>query len=110
LNYAQDWLALAQQASWSVSQMAKLCAISVRTLERYFIKTKGKTPKVWLAEQRQHRAMVLLQNGSTVKETAACLGYNHAGNFSRKFRKHWGSYPVAMKLHTKPVTAVIVVK
>jgi transcriptional regulator GlxA family with amidase domain len=51
LNHIQNWPELAQQADWSASVLAKKCGVSVRTLERYFLKTMCKTPKNWLADR-----------------------------------------------------------
>ena len=59
----------------------------------------GKSPKSWLGEQRQLQAIKLLRNGSSVKETAAVLGYKQATNFTRRFKHHWGNCPV---LQTSP--------
>jgi AraC-like DNA-binding protein len=65
----------------------------MRTLERHFLQELGKTPKSWLSEQRQHQALGLLRNGSSVKETAAILGFKHATHFSRDFKMCWGHVP-----------------
>jgi AraC-like DNA-binding protein len=93
LNQVQNWPELARAANWSASALARRCGVSVRTLERYFLRNMGKSPKVWLAEKRQLLAIELLREGSTVKETAGRTGYNHASTFSREFKKHWGSCP-----------------
>lgn len=93
LNHIQNWPELARQAKWSVSAMARLCRVSVRTLERYFLKQMGKRPKAWLAEQRQKLASELLRDGSTIKEAANSIGYQHASTFSREYKKHWGNCP-----------------
>jgi len=84
---------LAEQTRWCAAALAKNCGVSVRTLERHFHKQMGKSPKTWLAEQRQQQAIELLRNGSSVKETAAVLGYKQATNFTRKFKHHWGIVP-----------------
>jgi AraC-like DNA-binding protein len=85
LNTIQNWPELLREANWSVSQMAMNVGVSVRTLERHFLKTFVKCIRSWIAEQRQYRAIDLLHKGFTVKETATSLGYQHASNFSRKF-------------------------
>lgn len=86
LKQIQNWSELAKEANWSASELAQKCGVSVRTLQRYFLRKFNKGPRIWLAEQRQYLAIELLRNGFTVKETAASLGYQHANNFSRKFR------------------------
>ncbi len=93
LNHVQNWPELAHQASWSAAKLAKKCNISVRTLHRYFLKTMGKNTKTWLAEQRQRNAHDLLRKGSSIKETATCLGYKQPTNFTRKYKNHWGICP-----------------
>jgi transcriptional regulator GlxA family with amidase domain len=86
----QNWLALAQQANWSVTKLAALCSVSVRTLERNFQQIYGKPPKSWLIEQRIRNATEFLRDGSSVKETAAIMGYRHASTFTREFKKSFG--------------------
>jgi len=93
LHHIQNWPELAQATNWSAAALAKKCGVSVRTLERYFLKEMGKRPKAWLSEQRQHRAIALLQDGSTVKETAACLDYKNQHHFSREYKKQNGHPP-----------------
>jgi transcriptional regulator GlxA family with amidase domain len=93
LQWNQNWEALAGQAHWSAAALAERCDVSLRTLERYFLKEMGKRPQAWLCEQRQSRAVELLQDGCNVKETATLLGYKHSTHFSREFKKHWGHAP-----------------
>ena len=73
--------------------MAKLCGVSTRTLHRHCLKHLGTNTKTWLAEQRQRDAHELLCDGSSIKETAACLGYKQATNFTRQFKNHTGINP-----------------
>jgi len=96
LNHIQNWPERARDTNWSASALARKCGVSVRTLERYFLKRMGKNPKAWLAEQRQHQAIELLRDGSSVKETAATLGYKHSNHFSREFKKCWGHNPASL--------------
>jgi transcriptional regulator GlxA family with amidase domain len=93
LSYIQNWSELAKEANWSVSELAKRCDVSTRTLDHYFKANMGQTPKKWLAESRQHQAINLLNRGHSVKEAAGALGYKYAPNFSRKFKKYWGFCP-----------------
>ena len=93
LHQIQNWSELAQRTNWSAAALAKECGISVRTLERHFLKAMGKCPVTWLCEQRQSRAVELLQDGCNVKKTATLLGYKYATHFSREFKKHWGHAP-----------------
>jgi AraC-like DNA-binding protein len=94
LNHDQNWMDLSKQANWSVERLAQLSGVSRRTLHRYFLKHMGQTPKDWLTGQRQKRALELLRDGSSVKETAAHLGYGCSETFSRDFKKWHGHCPV----------------
>jgi transcriptional regulator GlxA family with amidase domain len=93
LQWTQNWKELAQHANWSATALAEKCGVSLRTLERHFLKAMGKRPQTWLCEQRQSRAVELLQDGCNVKKTATLLGYKYATHFSREFKKHWGHAP-----------------
>jgi len=93
LNHIKNWPELARQANWSAGALAKLCGVSTNTLRRHFLQQMRKTPGVWLAEQRQHQAIELLRDGSSIKEVAACLGYKQQTNFTRKFKEFWGACP-----------------
>jgi AraC-like DNA-binding protein len=93
LHQIQNWPELAREANWCAATLAKNCGVSLRTLERYFLKEMGKCPKAWLSEQRQQRANELIQGGSSVKETAGNLDYKHTHHFARDFKGYWGYYP-----------------
>jgi len=84
---------MAQQAGWSADVLARNCGVSLRTLERFFLKEMDKSPKAWLREQRLQLAGRLLQKGSSVKEAAGNLDYKHVTHFSRDFKVYWGCCP-----------------
>jgi AraC-like DNA-binding protein len=93
LKCIKNWPELARGAKWSATTLAKRCGISRATLRRYFLQRFGKTPKVWLAGQRQGQAKQLLAVGASVKEIAASLGYKQQTNFTRQFKAHHGFCP-----------------
>ena len=102
LDRIQNWIELAREAGWSVSRMADQCGVSLRTLERYFLKRMGRSPKVWLAEQRFRRATELLRGGCSIKETAMDIGYKYAHHFSRDFKNYRNSFPrLGVAVNTK---------
>jgi AraC-like DNA-binding protein len=95
LNHIENWSELGKQAIWSVGKLAKFCCVSSRTLERFFLKNMSKSPKKWLLEQRQRQAGDLLrENGKSIKEIAAQLGYKHTHHFSLEFKRYWGVCPM----------------
>ncbi len=93
LEKIRDWPEQARQARWSGGGLAKQCGVSGDTLRRYFLQHFGRTPKVWLAGQRQHEAIALLRDGSSIKESAAYLGYKQQTNFTRHFKEVWNCCP-----------------
>ena len=89
----QDWPELARQANWSVGALAKLCEGSVETLRKHFVEQTGAPASAWLLEDRQKRALELLRDGFSIKETAAILSYKQQSSFTRAFTKYWGVCP-----------------
>ena len=96
-----------EKAGWSVANLAKQCGVSVRTLERYFLESKGRKPKAWLNERRQQQAMKMLLQSYSVKETARRLGYSWASTFCREFRKHWGFPPAQATQELSALNSVV---
>lgn len=93
LSHIQNWPQLAHQAGYSVSALAKSCKVSVRALERFFLRALGYTPRRWLNRLRMRRACKLLGDGCNVNETADRLGYHDRSHFSREFKKYYGLAP-----------------
>ncbi len=90
----QDWERQAEAADYSLHKLARNCGASVRQLERFFLESRQKSPRLWLNGLRQQRALQLLGEGLTVKEIASQLAYKQASHFSREFKKYHGVAPV----------------
>ena len=90
---ANKWSQLAQKANYSITELAVLCGLSVRQLERKFRSAVCQSPKRWLNAMRLRAARKLLQDGGSVKEAAFSFGYKHPQHFSRDFRKFFGVPP-----------------
>jgi AraC-like DNA-binding protein len=110
LDCVHNWPEMAQKANWTVGALAKQCNVSVRTLHRHFIRQTGSSTKDWLAEQRQRYALKLLLSGSSIKETASCLGYKQPTSFTRKYKQHWGVCPSLQTFVTQAATTTNVRK
>jgi len=95
LKRVENWNELARKSNWSAGKLARICGVSLRTLQRHFLSNVGISPKSWLTEERQREAKRLITEGMSVKETAWRLGYRYAYNFSRNFKGRWGHSPTA---------------
>ena len=93
LEYVQQWEALAIKAGYRPGDLAGLCQISLRTLERHFQKNYGMTVSRWMRELRLGKAYESLTQGKSVKEAAYDHGYKQVSHFSREFKNHFGVSP-----------------
>jgi transcriptional regulator GlxA family with amidase domain len=102
----QDWPRLAHEVGYSVKALAESCALSVRALELFCSSARRESPRCWLKRLRMQRAIQLLRDGSSVNETADCLGCHDRRHFSREFKKLYGlasKRASVATLHTNPV-------
>lgn len=85
----------AQQMSKSptISELAALCNISTRQLQRGFRVSRGCSIGRYIEHCRMENAKRLLQRGTPVGEVAATLGYASASGFSQAFRRATGATP-----------------
>jgi AraC-like DNA-binding protein len=80
------------------STLKLLCqsaGVSVRTLERIFQREVGLDFESWRRQVRLMRAMELLVEGHSVKETAFRVGYSQPGAFLALFRSAFATTPKA---------------
>jgi AraC family transcriptional regulator len=78
---------LAGTARYDAKELAKLCHLSVRQLERDFRHHFGRTPQDWLNEQRIKGARQLLLSGVPVKWAAYEMGFKQPSHFCRQFKE-----------------------
>jgi AraC family transcriptional regulator len=84
----QHWEELAETARFDARELARLCRVSTRQLERDLRRQLGRTPQDWLNERRIIAAERLLISGLQVKAVAFELGFKQASHFCRQF-KSW---------------------
>lgn len=84
---------LADRVNYCVADLANLCGISERALERLFFSHTGMPPHQWLNEQRQREGLSMRLAGKSVKEASIDLKYSLPANFSRDFKRFWGRPP-----------------
>ena len=84
----QSWYELAEQAAFRPAQLAALCGVSIRKLERQFNAHVNQSPKAWLAARRMETATRrILTSSDLIKTIAFDLGFTQAGNFARQFKQ-----------------------
>ena len=98
LQQITDWSDRAAAALWCVTALAEGSHVSIATLERHFRDTMQHSPRGWLARERLRRAVELLADGCSIKETSSALAYKNQHHFSLAFKKHFGYPP---KLHRR---------
>ncbi|MFZ1470619.1 MAG: GlxA family transcriptional regulator [Paracoccaceae bacterium] len=72
--------------------------ISTRQLERLFGKYLNTSPKRYMVELRLHRARnLIVQTEQPIAQIAMACGFNSTSHFSKVFRNHFGSSPLARR-------------
>lgn len=91
MNLALNFLAQNPAMIKPVNGLCEYLQISPATLRNLFQKHCGKSPLAVALEMRMEWARKRLTAGSiTVKEIANELGYSHANDFSRAYKRHFG--------------------
>jgi AraC-like DNA-binding protein len=106
-NFIEAWKSLAGIAHYDARELAKLCAISLRQLERNFNRELNRSPQDWLNEQRIEAARQLLLSGGPVKRVAFELGYKQVSHFCRQFKAYNHMTP-SQFLHDNNVTVSLI--
>ena len=79
--------AIAKAARYHVDELARLCHLPVRKLERHFQDHLKESPRRWLRKFRMTEAVRLLENGYSIKQVTEQLGYAHSASFCREFQR-----------------------
>lgn len=80
----------------TLAEIAKALDISVRSLSMNFKKFRGCTPGQFLREQRiqaARKALLAADQGHSINQLAASLGYIHMGEFAKTYRERFGELP-----------------
>jgi AraC family transcriptional regulator, exoenzyme S synthesis regulatory protein ExsA len=76
-------------------EYARLCYRSLSTFKRDFYAAFNNSPGKWLLEKRLKRAAeLLLRSDKSITDVVCESGFNDISNFSRVFKKHFGTSPV----------------
>lgn len=82
-----------RSAQFDAHEMAGLCEISFRQLQRYIAADFGCQLHEWLTAQRMISAVQLLPETGSVKQVGLALGFSQTTNFTREFRRVHGLTP-----------------
>jgi AraC-like DNA-binding protein len=78
-----------------VRELAQLCGISTRHLQRQFAALTGQTLASYIeSHQIQLAKTLLLVTDTPIQEIAALCSYRHANSFARAFRRATGHSPL----------------
>jgi len=87
MELALRWLAENLATANPVAALCEYLQVSPVTLNRLFRAQLGESVATYHARLRMERARQLLADGLLVKEVAFALGYRHANDFSRAYKK-----------------------
>jgi len=90
-----DWELVAREAKFQPSQMAALCWVSLRQLERYFAKRFQKTPREWTRALRCRLARELIAKGWSNKAVTFELHFSNESHLCHEFSSHYELPPQA---------------
>jgi len=91
---AQHWLQKNLAHDVSIAELARVLAVSERSLSRRFAAAVDQSPLEYLQNLRLTAARTLLEAGDmTVQEIANHVGYSDTSSFSRLFRQVVGASP-----------------
>lgn len=81
-----------------VDELAQLCGISVRHLQRQFVSLSGKSISKYVEDFWVERAReLLISSRHPIKAIASECGFNHANSFARAFSRATGVSPQSLR-------------
>jgi AraC family transcriptional regulator, carnitine catabolism transcriptional activator len=89
----KQWEDVARAAEFQPANVAALCSISDRQLQRFFQQSLQMTPRRWLRELQCKLAKDLIAKGYSNKAVAAELKFASESHFCREFKKVHGASP-----------------
>jgi AraC-like DNA-binding protein len=91
----KNWEGFARECDFDPARMAALCPISLRQLERYFVKKFRQTPEEWCLELKCTMAARLITQGYSNKAVVSELKFASQSHFCHAFKKIYGVPPQA---------------
>lgn len=91
----------AKAAGYRAQDLAARLAVSSRVLRREFRAAFGITLKHWLVQVRSVEVRRRLLGDESIGEIALAVGFSHAKELSREFRKVYGATPSVYRSREK---------
>lgn len=96
LERVRECIAARPEAEYSLTELARLAAMSPSSLRSKFKACYGQTLFEFCKERRLEMAREYLLKGFSVQQAAHFSGYSYATNFTTAFRKRFGIAPSAL--------------
>lgn len=77
----------------AVEDLADRAGMSRAAFDRHFRAATGLSPLKYLKALRLNDAAMLIANGATITDAATRVGYTSPSQFSREFKRHFGTTP-----------------
>ena len=84
------------ERAWRLTELAEMCGVAPRTLEKHFQRFLGRAPRAFLRELRFERVRRHLLSDceqASVTEIATGCGFAHLGRFATEYHRRYGESP-----------------
>lgn len=96
VSRAVDYIMQNYNQRISINQLAEIANMGSSTFHQKFKEVMHYSPVQYAKRIKLHKAHGLLLEGVSVSEAAYQVGYNNLGQFSREFKRQFGTQPSAM--------------
>jgi AraC-like DNA-binding protein len=93
VSRTNNWEVLAAESNYCPRELARLCHVSLRTLQRRFATHYQMTISDWMRQIRLAKAYARVVAGEPIKYVAYDLGFKQLSHFSRVFKEVHGVAP-----------------
>ncbi len=96
------WLDIRLGAPITNEQMARMTGLGIEPFIRWFKKSTGQTPAVYVTARRMREASRRLSyEDETIEDIAEAVGYRNRHHFSRVFKRYAGMGPATYRRNTR---------
>lgn len=99
LEQARRLVEMSPGKEWTVETLARSVGMGRSNFSAQFTRAYEKSPMEFVTEVRMQRASEMLRHGTLpIPEIAEAVGYGCESAFNRRFSKHFGITPTAMRM------------